>query len=499
MKILITPLDRLQRLLGLIAVGISPWATALDLPAVDCVITPRVSIDLSSPLPGVLSEVSVERSDRVARDQVVARLESSVEKATVILAKERAKLDTEVRLGQVNRDYDHRQQRRMREISSSMEKVIAEADLDDAERRLALSRWKLQQAKDLRKLRSLELRKAEAQLQQKLIRSPIDGVVVTRFKQPGEYVEDQAILRIVQLDTLAIEAIVPMALFGHVKKGMQADIYPETSHDQPKRAKVEIVDQMGDASSGTFGVRLVLENSDMAVPAGVKCSAQFLPDLPLQQEESVAAQAIQDSQQRPLPRNVFSTQDETVAESASSLENSGRDNATAPLIPAALGTGERITEQCLSIGPIKSKDEAEALAHEIHIQGLDSSLRMAQKTEGNGFIVLTKATRSIDEAKALLDQMRKAGLKDSLLFRRGDYRNRISIGVFTETKRAESRRQQAENLGFQVQLEKRTRRSTRWWLDIKPSRLIDNFEPFVADIGQEKNLVPRPCVDGIHL
>ncbi len=40
-------------------------------------------------------------------------------------------------------------------------------------------------------------------------------------------------------------------------------------------ARVAIVDGVMDAASGTFGVRLILQNPDYCVPAGLKCQVDF--------------------------------------------------------------------------------------------------------------------------------------------------------------------------------------------------------------------------------
>jgi multidrug efflux pump subunit AcrA (membrane-fusion protein) len=56
----------------------------------DCVIDPDRTIKVGSPDVGLLSEVLVDRGHPVARGQVVAWLESSVEKATLDLSKAEA-------------------------------------------------------------------------------------------------------------------------------------------------------------------------------------------------------------------------------------------------------------------------------------------------------------------------------------------------------------------------------------------------------------------------
>jgi multidrug efflux pump subunit AcrA (membrane-fusion protein) len=101
-------------------------------------------------------------------------------------------------------------------------------------------------------------------------------------------VEDEPILRIAQLDPLYIEAIVPMTEFGSIQPGMRASIASEIDPDQKLSAEVVVVDGMGDAASGTFGIRLALPNPDYGIPAGVKCQLR-LEDAKMAAEPNPAA------------------------------------------------------------------------------------------------------------------------------------------------------------------------------------------------------------------
>lgn len=266
-----------------------------DLPPLDCVVTPSATADVSSAVPGVLETVHVDRSDIVEAGQVVAQLDSGVERASVALARTKAELETTINLARVNVKFDER--RRQRVTSLHHKKVASYHDKDEAEREAARSAWKLQEANDLHRLRQLELTRAEEVLKQKTVQTPIDGVVVQRLKSAGEYVEDQPILRIAQLDPLHVEAIVPMELFGQIRAGMPADVVPEIVAEKAHRATVTVVDRMGDAASGTFGVRLTLPNPDHELPAGLKCSVTFLSaprsaHLPMKLEQADASTAI---------------------------------------------------------------------------------------------------------------------------------------------------------------------------------------------------------------
>ena len=250
------------------------WAASPGQTAVDCIITPHLVTDLSSPTMGVLDQVLVDKSDRVSAGEVVAKLQSSVEEAAVALAKARADIDSEIAESQVNITYDGKRKQRMDSLFK--QKTVSEDVKDEFERDARLATVRLQQAKDLKTIRQLELVGMQARLEQKTIRAPFDGYVIERLKNQGEYVEEQAILRIAQLDPLNVEAILPIEMFGSVKNGMRANIVLSAFPNMKQQATVVLVDAAGNAASGTFGVRLELANKDNKIPAGLKCQAQFV-------------------------------------------------------------------------------------------------------------------------------------------------------------------------------------------------------------------------------
>ena len=241
-----------------------------------CVITPSQTVELGTPVPGQLHEVLVDRSDSVTAGQIVASLDSRLEKAGLDIARFRAETDTEVSLREAAYAIDRRTHRRLRSLAAS--KVASAQDKDRAARESRLSAWRVQQAKDDLELNALELARAEAALDRRRIRSPIDGIVAARLHNPGEYVDDEPLMRIVSLDPLYIEAIVPMRLFGSIKPGMRAEVFPDLDNAGSHEASVVLVDQMGDAGSGTFGVRLSLPNPENRVPAGLKCRVELHPE-----------------------------------------------------------------------------------------------------------------------------------------------------------------------------------------------------------------------------
>jgi RND family efflux transporter MFP subunit len=244
-----------------------------------CVITPSQTVELGTAVPGQLHEVLVDRSDTVTSGQIVASLDSRVEAANLEIARFRAATETQVRLREAAFAIDRRTERRLSSLAAS--KVASAQDKDRAARESRLSAWRVRQAKDDLELYALEMARAEARVDRRTIRSPIDGTVLARLHNPGEYIEDDPLLRIVKLDPLYVEAILPMRLFGRIEAGMQADVIPELEGSGTHVAKVDLVDAMGDAASGTFGVRLTLSNPDKQIPAGVKCRVQLNAATPL--------------------------------------------------------------------------------------------------------------------------------------------------------------------------------------------------------------------------
>ena len=263
----------LAALLALILLQV-PLSAAEDADDIDCVITPSVVVEVSTAVSGVLDTVSVERSDRVTKGELIASLDSRVEATELRLAKARANMDAVIRLRKTSLAYDRRSWRRVSTLRA--DNLVSDEAKDDAEREAQLSRWRLQDANDLLAQREIEVERAQELLRRRQVYSPINGLVVQRLRHPGEYVEEQPIVKIAQLDPLYVEAVVPMSVFGRIKPGMQADVLPEIGGDQPLPAEVVVVDGLGDAASGTFGVRLALPNGVYATPAGIKCRVRFV-------------------------------------------------------------------------------------------------------------------------------------------------------------------------------------------------------------------------------
>ena len=268
--------------------------------ALDCLLEPNRVIDLSSAVRGVLFAVDVDRGDLVEQDQIVARLDSSVEQAAMELAQARARANAEVEADKLNAEFAARRSQRLGALYD--QSAISGDQHDESETIASLRELELKQARENQHLAQLEARQTEEILKRHTVRSPVRGVVVQRYLSPGESAEDRPILRIAEIQTLRAEAIIPVALFGTVKVGQQAVIVPEAPLTGHYVGSVSVVDRVADAASGTFRARVSLANADYALPSGLRCSVRFL-----QPGESVAENIPAPPGSRPSSRTASPT------------------------------------------------------------------------------------------------------------------------------------------------------------------------------------------------
>ena len=246
------------------------------IPELDCVIEPSEIVDVGVALPGVVQSILADRSDLIKKGEVLVKMDNGVELAAAELAKARSKLDTAINLRKETAAFGDLTQKRNQQLFKKSAISIQEMDQLKTETRVA--KLQVQQEKDNKRIAELQYRRARAVLNQRTIRSPFDGVVMDRFKAVGEYVDDEPLLRVAKLNPLNVEVIIPVVHLGKVKPGMTAEVSSLFSGEEDYVATVERVDTVADTASGTYGVRLSLENPDHKIPAGLRCQLSFLPE-----------------------------------------------------------------------------------------------------------------------------------------------------------------------------------------------------------------------------
>jgi RND family efflux transporter MFP subunit len=239
----------------------------------DCLVEPRWTVVVSAPESAVVDSVLVDLGDLVEKGQVVATLESSVEEATVASARARAQGVATVQSSEARLAYETRRSERAHRLLE--QGVVSDTEQDESESARLVAEADLLLARENKKLDWLELRRAQALLERRTIRSPIDGVVVRRILSPGEYADPLDLLELAQIDPLRVEVFAPVSLLGKISVGMKGRITMEEPVGSEHEAEVVVVDHVVDAASGTFRIRLEIPNPDYALPAGLRCQVRF--------------------------------------------------------------------------------------------------------------------------------------------------------------------------------------------------------------------------------
>ncbi len=240
----------------------------------NCRIEPSVTVEMSSAVEGVISEVLVDKNDVIKKGDVLARLDAGLESATAELRRVQSELTSDVQAQQLALEFSERALTRVKDLYEK--KAASFSELDKHKTEHAIAQQQLQQSLDRKRQAELEYKRALADLQRRTLVSPIDGIVVERMKEPGEHIDFEPVLKLVQLDPLRVEVYAPASLYGKVKPGIKASVVPELGADtRSYPAEVTLVDQVIDGPSNTFGIRLSIPNPGNRLPSGLKCRVTF--------------------------------------------------------------------------------------------------------------------------------------------------------------------------------------------------------------------------------
>lgn len=188
-----------------------------------CVITAIDRVQVASMEAGAIVSMTAVEGERVEQNDVIARLDDSISQAEVETARaetkvaklrmeDHARLDALKADAQITEneyldggdllDPESREQRDilLRRILLSPRRAAKKAESLDHELKIAELNFVVQQSR---------LDTAELLLERRKIRAPLSGVVVNRYRRPGEWVKPgDPIAQIVRMDRLRVEGLI---------------------------------------------------------------------------------------------------------------------------------------------------------------------------------------------------------------------------------------------------------------------------------------------------
>lgn len=242
----------------------------------DCLVDAHSRVKVSAAVPGLIEKVHVDRGDRVKAGQLLVELEANVERAQIAIARSRARNDQPIQAARARVRYTAQAADRVQRLRAANPGAVTAMQFDDATTQAEIAAFNLRDAELTLESATLEAERAESLLKQKLITSPIDGVVVERSMVAGEFRNEQSsFMTLAKIDPLHVEVYLPIIYFGQSPPGSIAEIIINAPLSSRHEAVVSVVDRVLDTASGTFGVRLTLPNPDQTIPAGLRCKLRF--------------------------------------------------------------------------------------------------------------------------------------------------------------------------------------------------------------------------------
>lgn len=233
-------------------------------------LNPVKTVQVGSQVSGIISKIYVDFNSQVREGQIIAQIDSTFLAASV----KEAEANYERALAQSNEAY--RNLKRTEELFKK--NLVSQAEMDAAQTSYETSLAQLKQAQ-------ASLDRAKVNLRYSIIRSPIDGIVISREVDVGQTVA--ASLQAPKLFVIAndlkkmqVEANVDEADIGNVKIGQKVtftvDAYPGVEFEGTV-TQIRLAPQMVQ-NVVTYTVIIEVPNPDMKLMPGMTATVSILVD-----------------------------------------------------------------------------------------------------------------------------------------------------------------------------------------------------------------------------
>ena len=166
-------------------------------------------------------------------------------------------------------------------------------------------------------------------------------------------------------------------------------------------------------------------------------------------------------------------------------------------LPREAGSSGLLTnvKRCISVGPFRDVSEAARAASTLRSGGYDPRQRVADGEVWAGVWVYLPLPPSRPAAEQTLAKLKAGGIDDALEMPGPNDGSVISLGLYSESKRAQARVAQAQALGFNPGIADRKRNGNVYWIDIdlKPTDGLLNPSDLQGESGRIVRLEVKGC------
>lgn len=235
---------------------------------------PYKTVNVAAVETGTIKSIEVREGESVEEGQIVARLDDEVHQALLNIAAE--SMHAQGQLNSAEAEVKMRR-RRLEKLEALREQGHArQEEVERARADLEIAEAQLLSAHEQQQVRRLEYDKVQVQLERRVIRTPIDGVVNLLHKDVGEFVapNDPDVLELVCLDPLMATFNVPSYLATRLSLDQTVSVYLDDV-EQWVEGQVAIIAPVTDAESSTVRIKVRISNADRKYRSGEHCTLQF--------------------------------------------------------------------------------------------------------------------------------------------------------------------------------------------------------------------------------
>jgi hypothetical protein len=180
--------------------------------------------------------------------------------------------------------------------------------------------------------------------------------------------------------------------------------------------------------------------------------------------------------------------------------SSAANGTAAAAVPREEGSGGNAglltnVRRCISVGPFRDVSEAARAASTLRSGGYDPRQRVAEGEVWAGTWVYLPLPASKAAADQIFDKLKAGGIDDALEMPGPNDNSVISLGLFSEAKRAQARVAQAQALHINPAIADRKRSGNVYWIDIdlKPTDSLLNPADLQGESGRIVRLEVKGC------
>ncbi len=249
-------------------------------------VTARREATVSAQITGTLTEVLIEEGEHVDKDQVLAQLDDTAQKAALAQAQAQQQAaqatlaQFAAQLAQAQRDLKRAQDLVGRHL-------VSQQSLEDAQTQVTTSISQVNAQRKQIELAQAGVKAAQVQLDYCTVRAPFAGVIIAKDAQVGEIVSPfsagggftrTGVGTIVDMDSLEVDVDVNEAYINRVQPRQPAQAVLDAYPDWTIPAHVIAMIPTADESKATVKVRIALEQKDPRILPDMGARVSFLEE-----------------------------------------------------------------------------------------------------------------------------------------------------------------------------------------------------------------------------